>query len=98
MGFWDEVELVEMRDLGSGHRTLVGEVEIVEGFGLGEPGRADAVLASMCFAGGHFFGEDLYQQLEGIPPLSAGCLSHVWSDLADAGHLESSGEQRPLRW
>ena len=45
MGFSDEVELVEVGDLGSGHRTLVGEVEIVEGLDLGESGGADAVLA-----------------------------------------------------
>ena len=59
MGFSDEVELVEVGDLGSGHRTLVGEVEVVEGLDLGESGGADAVLAAMGFAGGDFFGEDL---------------------------------------
>ena len=68
VGFWDEVELVEVGDLGSGHRTLVSEVEVVEGLGLGEPGRADAVLAAVGFAGCDFFGEDLDQQLEGVPP------------------------------
>ncbi len=37
MGFAEEVELVEVGDLGPGDRLLVAEVEVVEGLGLGEP-------------------------------------------------------------
>ena len=47
VGFTDEVELVEMRDLLFGDRALVAKVEIVEGLDLGEPGRFDPVLSAV---------------------------------------------------
>lgn len=45
------------------------------------------------FRGRRLFGEDLDQQLEGILSLGAGCLGECWGDLADAAHLQGSGEE-----
>ena len=47
MGFAQEVELVEMGNLLAGDGALVGEVEVVEGLDLGEPGCSDPVLAAV---------------------------------------------------
>jgi hypothetical protein len=55
VGFSEEVELVEMGDLLAGYGALVGEVEVIQGLDLGEPGCFDPVLAAVGFSGSDFF-------------------------------------------
>jgi hypothetical protein len=47
VGFSEEVELVEVGDLGAGDGALVGEVEVVEGLDLREPGGPDPVFPAV---------------------------------------------------
>ena len=48
-----------MGDLLFGDGSLVGEVEVVEGLGLGEPGGFDPVLTAVGFPGGDLLREHL---------------------------------------
>ena len=59
VGFTEEVELVEVSDLLTAHRALVGEVEVVEGLSLGEPGGFDPVLAAVGLTRSDLFGKHL---------------------------------------
>jgi hypothetical protein len=87
VGFSQEVELVEMRDLLPGDGALVGEVEIVEGLGLGETGSFDPVLAAVGLTRRYLFGEDPGQELGVVPTLVACRLGERRGDLSGSGHL-----------
>ena len=84
--------MVEVGDLGAGDGPLVGEVEVVEGFDLGDVGGFDPMFAAVGFSGGDFFGEDLGQELEGIPAFGAGGFRQGGGDVAGSGHLQGPGE------
>ena len=81
-----------MGDLLFGDGSLVGEVEVVEGFGLGEPGGFDPVLAAVGLAGGDLFREHFGEELGVVPTFGAGGVGERRGHLTGSGHLESPGQ------
>lgn len=75
VGFSQKVELVEVRDLLTGDRSLVGEVEVVEGLDLREPGGFDLVFAAVGSTGGDLLEKHLGQETRCNPSPRCGPVS-----------------------
>lgn len=55
-------------------------------------GGFDPMFAAVGFSGCDFFGEDLDEELEGVPAFAAGGFCQGGGDVSGSGHLQGAGQ------
>ncbi len=96
VGFGEEVELGEVGDLLALDRALEGEVEVIEGLDLREPGRLHTVRAAVVLARGDLLGEHRRQVVLVGPGLLPGPLRERRGDRSDPRGLQGPRQERDV--